>query len=184
MVDQAGNIFGTTTLGGANGDGAVYEVSPSGSGWSESIIHSFAVSDGRDPWAGLISDSAGNLYGVTLYGGLNNSGVVFELSPLNGSYTYSVLYNISGGDGSASPLSMDTAGNLYGVQYAGANDHGMIFKLTPGNGGWIFTDLHDFNGSDGSQPIGNLALDASDNLYGTTENGGAYGYGVIWEVTP
>jgi len=185
MVDQAGNIFGTTTIGGATGDGVVYEVSPSGSGWNESIVHSFDGSDGRDSWAGLISDSAGNLYGTTVYGGSNNSGVVFELSPSNGSYTYSVLYNFSGGSGSLSPLSMDTAGNLYGVKYTGgANDLGLIFKLTPGSGGWTFTDLHDFSGNDGSYPVGSSALDADGNLYGTTEDGGAYGYGVIWEVTP
>ncbi len=185
MVDQAGNIFGTTTVCGANGDGSVYEVSPSGSGWNESIVHSFDGSDGRDSWAGLISDSAGNLYGTTVYGGSNNSGVVFELSPSNGSYTYSVLYNFSGGSGSLSPLSMDTAGNLYGVKYTGGvNDLGLIFRLTPGSGGWTFTDLHDFSGSDGSYPVGSLALDADGSLYGTTEDGGANGYGVIWEVTP
>jgi len=123
-------------------------------------------------------------FATTGDGSLPNSGVVFELSPSNGSYTYSVLYNFSGGSGSISRLAMDTAGNLYGTQYAGANQHGLIFKLTPGSGGWTFTDLHDFSGNDGSQPVGNLALDASGNLYGITSVGGATNNGVVWEVTP
>ena len=183
MVNQAGNVFGTSNQCGG---GTVYEVSPSGSGWNGFTLHSFEETDsGSTPWAGLISDSAGNLYGTTAYGGLNDSGVVFELSPSNGSYTYSVLYNFSGGGGSLSRLSMDTAGNLYGSQYAvGANMDGLIFKLTRGSSGWTFTDLHDFNGNDGSQPVGNLALDADGNLYGSTSLGGAHGYGVIWEITP
>jgi len=82
-------------------------------------------------------------------------------------------------------LSIDAAGNLYGTQHVGgANDMGMIFKLTPGSGGWTLTDLHDFNGNDGSYPVGNIALDADGNLYSTTNQGGAYGNGVIWELTP
>ena len=155
LVDRAGNIFGSNYECGANGDGAVYEVSPSGAGWSESILYSFrSGTDGYYPFAGLISDSAGNLYGTTAYGGLNGWGEVFELSPANGSYTYTVLYNnFSGGVGPTGPLSIDAAGNLYGVQFrGGANNQGMIFKLTPGSRGWTFTDLHDFSGSDGSNP--------------------------------
>lgn len=185
LVDQAGNMFGTTYQCGANGDGAVYQVSPSGAGWSESILYSFDVTHGYGPAAGLISDSAGNLYGTTAYGGSNGWGVVFELSPANGSYTYSVLYNFSGGVGPISRLSMDAAGNLYGAQYhGGANNLGMIFKLTSGSGGWTFTDLHDFSGNDGEYPVGNLALDGSGNLYGTASSGGPNGDGVIWEIMP
>ncbi len=188
LVNQAGNILGTNYECGANGAGAVYEIKPSGSGWSESIVYNFGQTqtDGAEPFAGLISDSAGNLYGTTAYGGLNGSGEVFELSPAGSGYTYSVLYNsFSGGVGSTSRLTMDAAGNLYGVQYlGGANNKGMVFKLTPGSGSWTLSDLHDFDVSSGSNPIGQVALDAAGNLYGTTTQGGANGNGVIWEVTP
>jgi uncharacterized repeat protein (TIGR03803 family) len=172
---------------GTYGNGAVYKISPSGSGWNESFVYSFGrAPDGAEPGTGLISDAAGNLYGTTPYGGLNGGGEVFEFSPANGSYTYSVLYNgFSGGYGPDSKLLMDAAGNLYGTQYfGGASNQGMIFKLTRGSGGWTFTLLHSFSGSDGMNPMGNLVFDSNGNLYGTTRYGGTYGDGVIWEMTP
>ena len=187
VVDQSENIYGTTYMCGLHGEGAVYQVSPLGSGWREQVLHHFGQTktDGAEPFAGMISDTAGNLYGTTAYGGSNGSGTVFELSPANGGYTYSVLYNFSGGVGSTSRLSMDSAGNLYGVQYGGgANNQGMVFKLTSESGGWTLTDLHDFDGSGGSYPIGQVALDANGIVYGTTNQGGAYGNGVVWEITP
>lgn len=187
LLDQADNIYGTTYQCGAYGNGTVYEISPSGSGWSPSFNYSFAQPpDGIEPVTGLTSDAAGNLYGTTLYGGANGFGEVFELSPANGSYTYSVLYDsFSGGAGPASSLVMDAAGNLYGAQiFGGANNQGMIFKLTPGNNGWTITDLHDFSGEDGKNPSGSMVFDSNGNFYGTTENGGMYGDGVLWEITP
>jgi uncharacterized repeat protein (TIGR03803 family) len=191
VFDQAGNMYGTTANGGVYNNGAIFKMSPSGSGWSESIVHSFGNSpDGSYPLAGLISDAAGNLYGTTAGGGLNGSGTVYELSPAHGGYTYSVLYDgfnspYGSGFGPQCKLVMDRAGNLYGTQYGGgANQQGMIFKLTPGNGGWTFTDLHDFNFTDGSSPDGDLAMDAAGNLFGTTAGGGSTNGGVIWEITP
>jgi uncharacterized repeat protein (TIGR03803 family) len=81
---------------------------------------------------------------------------------------------------------MDAAGNLYGTTYwDGAYASGAVFKLTPSNGGWTYTSLHDFTGgSDGADPISNVVFDANGNLYGTTSYGGAYNYGVVWEITP
>ena len=82
---------------------------------------------------------------------------------------------------------MDNAGNLYGTTWGdGAYNHGSVFKLTPQNGSWVYTSLHDFTGgSDGSAPSSNVILDSSNgNLYGTTTAGGAYNYGVVWEITP
>lgn len=192
LLDQAGNIYGTTYGGGAYTYGTVYKMTHAGSGWNEAILYSFGdgQTDGIGPIIGLTSDSAGNLYGSTPDGGLNDNGEVFQLSPLNGGYTYSVLYYGFGpahgqGGGPDSKLVMDRAGNLYGTQFGGgANGDGIIFKLTPGNDGWTFTDLHDFDSSDGYHPAGNLVLDSNGNLYGTTYGGGAYGDGVIWELTP
>ena len=186
ILDQTGNLYGATYMCGLYGNGAVYKASRDGSGWIETYVYSFAgETDGEEPFAGVISDSEGNVFGTTGYGGLNSSGVVFELSPLNGSYNYSVLYNFSGGFGSRGRLIMDTAGNLYGSQcFGGANNLGMIFKLTPGGGRWTITDLHDFTGNDGVNPIGNMVFDSSGNLYGTARNGGTNNDGVIWEITP
>jgi uncharacterized repeat protein (TIGR03803 family) len=81
---------------------------------------------------------------------------------------------------------MDTAGNLYGTtNSSGAYLQGNVFKLAPSGGGWTFTSLHDFTGgNDGGNPWGNVILDANGNLYGTASSGGAYGAGVVWEITP
>jgi uncharacterized repeat protein (TIGR03803 family) len=190
LLDRAGNIYGTTDLGGENEDGVVFEMSSSGSGWTEDILHTFGPPpDGGGP-EGLISDSAGNLYGAAGAGGAHGSGAVFELSPSGSGYTYSVLYDgfysPVGGGGPRGPLVMDSAGNLYGTTSGtGRYSFGMTFELSPNGTGWTFTDLHDFTGTDdGESPQGILVVDSSGNIYGVTAGGGAYGFGVIWELTP
>jgi len=189
VVDRSGNIFGTTyECGSYFGAGIVYEVSPSGSNWIESVLYPFGEipHDGGEPFTGLTPDSAGNLFGVTPYGGANGAGEVFELSPSNGGYTYSVLYNnFTSTVGPICRLALDSAGNVYGSQYlGGANNDGLVFKLTPGSNGWTFTDLHDFSGTDGQYPIGDLAVDSAGNVYGTTKYGGNNGLGTVWQITP
>ena len=198
IVDESGNLYGTVTEGGPSDNGAVYELSPSGEGWTESILFDFHDRDvnGCVPVGGLIRDQAGNLYGTTVYCGATNNGTVFELSPTNGGWTYSVLYNfgtgiVGGGGGSGGSLAMDAAGNLYGTAYySGAFGHGSVFKLTRTNGSWTYTDLYDFTGgSDGSNPEGGPILDANGKLYGTTLSGGLSGVyctacGVVWKIAP
>jgi uncharacterized repeat protein (TIGR03803 family) len=191
-LDHAGNIYGTTLDGGSgsgcgdHGCGTVYKISPSGSGWSETIVYPFTSgTDGYDPYAALMLDNAGNFYGTTETGGSPGGGTVFELSTSNGGPGYSVLYNLPGDtDLSQSRLVMDQAGNLYGATGQSPYGYGMVFKLSPGNGGWTFTDLHDFDLTDGAFPSGDLVLDASGNLYGTASEGGQYHEGVIWEISP
>jgi len=97
-----------------------------------------------------------------------------------------VLYTFSGAAGPEANLIMDANGNLYGTTFAdGAYGYGNVFKLTPSNGNWTYTDLYDFTGgNDGANPESSVSFDASDNLYGTAEYGGAYGNGVVWEITP
>jgi len=182
IFDQSGNLYGTTYYGGAHSDGAVYELTPSGSGWTEKVLYSFQNgSDGANPAAGLTADNLGDLYGATTAGG-SGGGTVFALS--NG--TFSVLYSFAGSGGPASSLIMDSAGNLYGTTVGdGAYGEGNVFKLTPSGGGWTYSDLYEFTGgSDGGNPFGSLVLDANGNLLGTTEGGGANGDGVIFEITP
>ena len=196
ISDNAGNLYGTTLDGGLNYVGTVFRLTDSGSGWRESLPHIFQLADGGYPTAGLVFDQSGNLYGATTYGGSDGAGVVFELSPSGSSWTYSVLYSFTGGDGcpdneyvGAGPwaaLTMDATGNLYGTtQCDGANRMGNIFKLTHSGGGWAYTSLHDFaGGNDGAYPLSNVIMDANGNLYGTASAGGSQGHGVVWEITP
>ena len=199
--DQTGNLYGTTLIGGDGnceygGCGVVFQLSPSGSSWIEQTLHAFTGgSDGWYSYGGVIIDPLGNLYGTTLYGGGgcggDGCGTVFDLTPVNGGgWNFNTIYTFFQGVGSrwgpGDTLAMDAAGNLYGTTYAdGAYLSGAVFKLTPSNGGWTYTSLHDFTGgSDGFGPVSNVVFDANGNLYGTTHAGGAYGWGVVWEITP
>lgn len=213
IFDPAGNLYGTTITGGTGsgcdvqghgGCGTVYELTPSEGGWRESVLYSFrGGSDGGAPYAGVIRDSLGNLYGATAYGGSGGGGTIFKLSPFNGGWTFTLLYSFAGAGsgpnmqcpncpGPFSSLTMDNVGNLYGTTYNdGAHGHGSVFKLVPSGGSWIYTDLHDFTGgSDGGNIWVGVFLDASGNLYGTASAGGnpsacgGAGCGVIFKIAP
>jgi uncharacterized repeat protein (TIGR03803 family) len=189
--DQSGNLYGTTWGGGAYGYGAVYQLTPSGSGWTESILYNFTGgADGASPYGGLIFDQSGSLYGATSTGGSDGGGTVFKLSPPGTWTTLTVLYSFTNASNQCGPratLVMDGAGNLYGTTICdGAYFLGSVFELTPSDGTWTLTSLHDFAGvhNDGTQPSSNVVIDVDGNLYGTTQSGGAHGDGVVWEITP
>ena len=196
-VDSSGNLYGTTRSSGAYGVGTVFELTPkAGGGWREKVLHNFNGSNGKDgasPVAGLILDSSGNLYGTTSEGGAYVYGTVFELTPkAGGGWTEKVLHSFGGmGDG-ISPyagLIFDSSGNLYGTTSSGGSDgYGAVFELTPkADGGWTEKLLHSFivNGkNDGYSPVSGLVFDSSGNLYGTTQSGGAYYVGTVFELTP
>jgi uncharacterized repeat protein (TIGR03803 family) len=194
IFDGSGNLDGVLSDGGQHGLGAVYQLSPSGSNWTEQTIYNFFEAvDGIVPFGGLIIDPSGNLYGTTFTGGSDEGGTVFELTSANGGWTLNTLYNLTGspGCGPQDKLVMDAAGNLYGTTYCdGAYELGSVFKLTPSNGAWTYTSLHDFTGgSDGKHPLCSLVFDANGNLYGTTTGGGSSacvtdGCGVAFEITP
>ena len=196
IFDAAGNLYGTTWSGGAYDYwGTVYELTPAaGGGWTEQVLHSFnnVDTDGASLAAGLIFDTAGNLYSTTAGGGTYLKGTVFELTPTaGGGWTEKVLYsfNGNGSDGFApySGLVFDAAGNLYGTAYyGGAYSSGTVFELTPQAGGtWTEQVLHSFgNGTDASAPFSGLTFDTAGNLYGTTEIGGAYSAGAVYELSP
>ncbi len=189
VFDSVGNIYGTTTSGGAAGEGTVFELSPSGGGWSETVIHSFRGEDGSSSFAPLVVDAAGNLYGTAL-GGRHGQGVVFELSPVSGgSWTETVLYSFTGKSDGGDPeagLLLDSAGNLYGTttSSSGQATFGAVFKLAPNsNGTYTESTLHDFSQAfDGSDPRSGLVQDAAGHLYGTTYVGGAKGAGTVYEL--
>jgi len=195
IFDSAGNLIGTAVEGGAYDAGVIFQLTPSGNGWTESVLYNFdnKGNGGYAPAAALISDASGNFYGSTDFTpSPTYSGTIFEFSPSNGGWSYTVLAQIPSKYqlGPSAPLTMDAAGNLYGTignfsygQYPGA-----VFKLTRGNSGWTFTSLHDFTcGSDGCSPSSTVAFGANGNLYGTAVYGGTCGgtgCGVVWEITP
>jgi uncharacterized repeat protein (TIGR03803 family) len=181
ISDKAGNLYGTTSAGGADGDGTVFKLTPSASGkWAETVLYSFNNIDGANPEGSLVFDNAGNLYGTASNGGAHSSGVVFELSPAtNGTWTEKVLYALNGLDGSHpfGSLTLDAHGNLFGTAWQGGNyageclygGCGTVFELTPaGDGTWSGSAIHVFDGADGSGPFSNVIFDSAGNLYGTT----------------
>ena len=171
---------------------------------TETVLYSFSgEADGNGPTAGLVADSAGNLYGMTQSGGQttgncsNNQGcgVIFELSPNgSGGWTETVLYTFTGGTDGAFPstLLMDTAGNLYGVADSGGAvtnkdcspyGCGVVFELSPSSSSWAETVLYSFHFTDGERPT-SLTRDAAGDFYGTTLLGGSLNSGTVFRLSP
>ena len=177
--DAAGNLYGTTSGGGAGGYGTVFEIA-AGSG-TLTTLASFNSTNGSDPRAGLVLDAAGNLYGTTYYGGAGGYGTVFEIARGSGTLTTLASFNYNNGANPYSGLTFDAAGNLYGTtSNGGAHGEGTVFELARGSG--TPTTLVSFNGTNGSSPEAGLTADAAGNLYGTTFGGGAGGYGTVFKV--
>jgi uncharacterized repeat protein (TIGR03803 family) len=206
--DAKGDLYGTTVAGGAYGGGTVFELSPNADGtWSETILYSFTDgSDGGLPVAGLVFDDDGNLYGAAQQGGTFNHrcpggcGVIFELSPSEGGWTYILLHTFSGSGDGAGPAGtpvLDAKGNLYGTTGGGGffgnqcnGGCGVAFELVR-SAGWGEKILHTFLNypQDGAWPAGGLVFDANENAFGTTVIGGLGGggngaSGTVYELTP
>jgi uncharacterized repeat protein (TIGR03803 family) len=197
VFDQHGTLYGSTEGGGISDYGTVYCLSPQGSTWNETLLHSFVGSDGRDPIGSLVFDPAGNLYGTT-YGDTQPSSA-FELSPppggdsCGGTWSMAASYPFPPGQGQYlnSGMVMDSAGDLYGASWSGgANGFGAIYKLTPMIGGWSYSPVYEFTGgSDGYSPQGPLVLDGKGHLFGSAAFGGdpncnsGKGCGTVWMIT-
>ncbi len=183
--DGEGNLYGATTWNFSS----VFELTQSGGGWAANPLYVFSnyQRDGSAVAGGLIFDQAGNLFGSTSFFGPEGGGTVFELSPSAGAWTLTTLYAFTGAaPGPTATLTMDPSGNLYGITNGGGqHGAGSVFKLSHSGGPWVYTSLHDFTGgTDGSQPYGQVVLDNSGNIYGTTTHGGTTGSGVVYEITP
>jgi hypothetical protein len=209
ILDSAGNLYGTASFGGnkklANcrlenvpGCGVVFKLTRDVHGdWKETVLHTFTGGkDGREPWAGLTFDKAGNLYGTTTRGGDTHCkgrtpygcGVAFKLTPTaEGPWTESVIHTFeTTGTGGYLPyggLTFDSGGNLYGTAYLGGDNSvscfgdsgcGVVYELIPrAHGPWKETVLHAFTGGpDGGIPLFYVTLDSRGNVYGTTIYGG------------
>jgi uncharacterized repeat protein (TIGR03803 family) len=192
-LDSSGNLYGTTYNGGSYGDGTVYRLTNGSEGWSESVLYNFTGGDnGFASSAGVVFDREGNLYGTTDEpGGGDDVGNVYKLTPTKGDWVIHVIHTFTGGPDGGNPslfnLAIDSAGNLYGTtELGGLYNYGVAYKLSPSTGGkWKETVLHSFtNGADGANPDCGFVFDSSGNLYGSTNNGGADGYGVVFEVKP
>jgi len=191
--DTAGNLYGTTATGGAYGNGSVFELSPSSPAWTETILYSFEMQDdGGTPYAGLIFDHAGNLYGAATDGGAggsNGGGTVFELTPSGDNWNFQVLYGLTGWgiSGTFRDLLYDAHNDtIYATTHCdGSNDAGTVYELVRSGETWSYTQLYTFTGgTDGLYSFSNLVIDTNGNLYGTTNQGGANQLGVIFKVTP
>jgi uncharacterized repeat protein (TIGR03803 family) len=179
IMDSSGNLYGTTSQGGAFGDGTVFEV-VKGSG-TITTLASFNGTNGDSPHGGVIMDSSGNLYGTTSQGGAFGNGTVFEVPKGSSTITTLATFNGSNGAGPVAPLIMDSSGNLYGTAgVGGAFGDGTVFEVPKGSS--TITTLATFNGSNGAGPEAPLFMDSSGNLYGTTKGGGASGHGTIFEL--
>src|SRR5580704_11675872 len=206
LIDSQGNLYGVTAYGGTGdcvllgvkaGCGTVYELSPpkeKGAAWRKTILYSFPTAkQGYLPNGDLVFDSAGNLYGATMFGGGKGTtcdpfyqycGAAYELSPpktKGGKWTETVLHSFAGGTGGANPnggLVLDIKGAIYGTTFGGGNESGecgtagcgTVFKLVPPSAKgepWTMKILDRFNGQDGATPAAGVIFDQKGNLYGT-----------------
>ena len=201
--DSAGNLYGTTAGGGINcGEcGTVFELSPRDNGtWVHSVLHNFGAGiDGSTPQAGIVLDKAGNLYGTTTIGGTFGLGTVFELIPptqQGGSWTEAVLWSFGASGDGAGPMSdlvFDATGNLYGTTEGGGayGGYGTVFQLVPPSSGtqWSENLLFAFgsNQLNGGVPKAGVTFGKDGNLYGATYEGGTnqgFGLGVVYKLSP
>jgi hypothetical protein len=199
LVQQDGVIFGVTTNGGTAGEGQVFTLQPPAAGsttWSKIVIWSFGGStDGNGPRGKLVAGPNGSLFGTTQLGGNSTEspcsgsigcGTVFELLPPpagSTTWTKTLLYSFNLADGEE-PLGLvaDASGALYGTTLT------TVFQLAPpagGSGNWTFTELHGYSGGvDGSGPNPDLLIDSGGVIYGSTPDGGSFGHGTVFSITP
>lgn len=208
-----GNLYGTTAGGGqaACECGTVFKLQPPPSAcltalcpWQETVLYSFAggTEDGNYPGDPVVFDAAGNLYGTTQEGGINNyntpcffdeqysCGTAFKLTPSNGGWTESLIYRFMGENDGWHPyagMSLDASGNLYATTYeGGAGGGGTIDQLSPSGSGWTENTLYSFSmtGAAGDSMLNGVILDSAGNVYGATPYGAAGGVGAAFELTP
>lgn len=191
LLDETGNLYGTTALGGTYGLGTVFELTPSDSGWSKTIIQNFGGVLGSQPQGNLAFDPRGNIYGTTVYGGTYTWGCVFMLGSSPNGWKEKVLYSFTGGSDGKYPYAgvvFDKKGNLYSTTQAGGTyGDGTVFELIRTSAGWTETVLHSFNANsqpEGAAPYSGVVFDSQGNLYGTTSaGGGVEGTGTVFKLT-
>jgi uncharacterized repeat protein (TIGR03803 family) len=197
VLDKSGNIYGMAHVGVDDSScGEIYEVVNDGGTYSLGEIHNFTCGDdgGNPYYNGLAVDSSGNLYGFSENYGLHGYGTVFELKYSGGTWKFITLYSFKGGAYGAYPYgapAIDSKGVIYGTTFLGGGDGcsyhmgcGTVFTLTKKNGAWTEKVIHTFqgNGVDGYFPYAGSTLDSSGNVWGTTFQGGRFGYGTVYKL--
>src|SRR6266496_922883 len=193
-TDNAGNIYGTTVLGGDFGSCTVFQLSPTPNGWEHTVLYSFTGGvDGGEPYKGVTIDRRGNLYGTAVTGGSGSCeggcGVVYKLTNSNGTWNQRVIYAFTGGDDGSGPgarVTVDRSGNVYGMTPTGGTyGVGTIYKIHPHAGSWEFQVIHTFTGGDdGATGSAGRMLLQHGRLFGAATVGGLYGSGVVFELKP
>jgi uncharacterized repeat protein (TIGR03803 family) len=190
--DKAGNLYGETSGGGSSVNaGTVFELTPSGGGWKETVLHVFAgyPNDGYSPQFGLTSDTAGNFYGTTYQGGKKNLGAVFEMKQSKGKWSLKVIHSFGGANGGAYPLGGIVAGKsgyFYGATSQGGVtfNAGIVYRMFLSRNVWVWQSVYRFSGgAGGTYPESALTMDATGNFYGTTYQGGDLNLGTVYKLT-
>jgi len=195
VIDSAGNLYGTSVLGGDFGGGTVFQLTPSGDSWIHTVLYSFSGgADGGEPYKGVTLDAEGNLYGTAVTGGSGSCeggcGVVYKLTNSGETWTQTVIHAFTGGDDGSGPgarVALDAQGNVYGMTpTGGAFGLGTIYQLHPGaNGNYTFKVIHSFTGgTDGSSGSAGKMVLRNGHLYGAATTGGAFGSGTVFELSP
>ena len=199
--DSTGNLYGTSVLGGNAGSncsygcGVIFKLTKGSGGWTESAVYTFSGgNDGAYPYASVVFDTSGNLYGTTSGGGSYGKGTAFKLTPNGSTWTETILHAFAGSADGASPyapLVLDSAGTPYGTAaQGGTGGYGVVFKIVPnGRGGWKESLIHTFGNKPAATPMVGLLFDNAGNLYGTTQLGGDFtscggACGTLFELTP
>lgn len=185
LLDSFGNLYGTTSAGGAHNHGTVFQLTPGG---TEIVLYSFRTApDATGPAFGVIRDDLGNLYGASANNGGHLDGAVFKVTPDGKETILHAFTNSPDGNAPHAGLVRDAEGNIYGTTYYGGDrrhyyGHGVVFKIAADGTEQV---LYTFTGgADGSHPNSALLRDASGNLYGTTASGGAFGFGTVFVLAP
>jgi uncharacterized repeat protein (TIGR03803 family) len=196
VMDASGALYGTTEGGGTQGDGTVFKLTPSVTGYSESVLFSFHGYDGAQPLGGVVLDAKGDIFGTASIGSPFGAGLVYELTPSGPLYAESTVYTFQnmGSDGSAprGTLALDPTGALYGTTVTGGNfgctggfGCGTVFKLVPFGHSFRERTIHMFRGyPDGGTPEAGVILGADGTAFGTTFVGGAHGSGEAYSLAP
>jgi len=189
-MDGAGNLYGTTTQGGTGVVGTVFELSPNGKKWSESVLYNFTGNnDGGEPMGNVLLGNDGNLYGTTAGYGQFNYGVVYKLTAQGGgNWGFSVLHAFAGGSDGEVPrdgLIQDANGTLYGATAGFAESYGNVFQMnTDGSNYNVIYSIIGGQGFTGNGPWQTVSLGADGTIYGTTYADGASSFGEVFQLTP
>jgi uncharacterized repeat protein (TIGR03803 family) len=193
-IDAAGNLYGTSVLGGTFGGGTVWQLSQVNGNWVHTVLYNFTGGlDGGEPYKGVSLDGQGNLYGTAVTGGSGSCeggcGVTYKLTKSGSTWTQSVIHAFTGADGSGpgSRVTLDDNGNVYGMTPTGGTfGLGTIYAVRQKpNGSWGFRVIHNFTGGpDGSSGSAGRMVWRGGRLFGAATTGGDFGHGVVFQLKP